>query len=275
MMDEQLFKKFVKLIYAETGIALREGKEALLMARIQQRMKILEINSFDEYFDVVINDHRDLERIHFIDVISTNVTYFFREPTHFHFVEKVLQKLKESGSKEIKIWSAACSSGEEPYSISMLVESIFGEQSSRCKILATDISTRMLRRAKEGFYDGSDFEKVPKEFFDKYVSRFLAPCEEGFLVSEELKKNVVFSRINLSKTPFPMKGPFDIIFCRNVMIYFDAIVRRKLVDEMLRLLRPGGLLIVGHSETITDLRGGLVGIKSSIYRKSGGTDGFA
>lgn len=272
-MDESVFRRFVDLIYNESGITLRKGKEALLMARIHHRMRALHLESYEDYLNYVLTDQDPYEKINLLNVISTNVTSFFREGEHFEMLAKVLPKIAEAGINDIRIWSAACSTGEEPYSISMVAQEVLQSTNVQYKVLATDISTRVIEKAQRAQYSSDDVAKVPVAYRERYLGRYMKKVDKNWEIAEAVKKNVVFARINLSQTPYPMKGPFDIIFCRNVMIYFDAQVRSKLINEMVRLLRPGGLALVGHSETLTDLKNSLIAIKPSVYRKPGGPDG--
>jgi len=270
-MDAATFRKFQSLIYEESGINLREGKETLVANRIGKRLKELEMDSAAEYYKFVTSDNGADEIVLLLDSISTNVTSFFREPDHFDFFSKRLQEWFNQGQRKFRIWSAACSTGEEPYTLAMVAnETLRGKGPLDLKILATDISTRVLRLAMTGHYGPERLESVPKalrlRYFEKVAGGRNAQLYEA---TSTLKQLISYSRINLSSPPFPMKGPFDIIFIRNVMIYFDATVRQALVDEAHRLLKPGGYLILGHSETLTSHHEAFQNLKASIYLKKG------
>lgn len=266
-MDDQTFIRFQSLIYEQSGIFLKEGKKALVEARIGNRLRALGLSDPKEYLKYVGADASGDEVVSLLDAISTNVTFFFREDDHFTFLRNVMERIvAESKFQSIRIWSAASSTGEEPYSIAMVLAEVLKGRSMDCKILATDISTRVLKEAMEGRYAASRIEKVPADYLKKYFVK-AASGNLSYTVRDDIRKMVTFSRINLSETPFPMSGPFDFVFCRNVMIYFDTAVRTKLITEITRLLRPGGFLMVGHSETLAQLGVGLKSIKPSIYRK--------
>jgi len=242
----------------------------LVESRIGNRMRALSIDDAREYLKHVMCDDKEDEIVLLLDAISTNVTFFFREIEHFKFLRSVTEKLlNESKIKRLRIWSAASSTGEEPYSIAMTMhETLRGRKDVDVKILATDLSTRVLKECVRGVYPASRMDKIPSEYISRYFTKANRESS-SYEILEELKKMVSFARLNLSKPPFPMQGPFDFIFCRNVMIYFDSIIRTQLVDELTRLLRPGGFLMVGHSETLAQMGTGLKSIKPSIYRKEG------
>ena len=265
-MDKETFNKFRHIVYEKSGITLREGKEALVTARVGKRMRALGLDDHKKYLEHVLKDETGNEIVHLLDVISTNVTHFFREPEHFDFLA---QQIKTAASRQnkIRIWCAASSSGEEPYSIAMtFFESSNGFRGD-FKILATDISTKVLKHAIEGIYAHSKIDKIPPILLDRYFERVAAGEHYKYKVKKSLSNAVKFARLNLSKPPFPMSGPFDLVFCRNVMIYFDNEVRKKLLNEVYRLLKPGGYLIVGHAESLTGMLCNLKSVKPSIYIK--------
>ena len=266
-MDKHTFDQFRKVVYEKSGITLHDGKEALVIARVGKRMRALGMDNFKQYLEMVLNDHTGSEIVQLLDVISTNVTFFFREPPHFDFLAQQIKTMVQAGQSKIRIWCAASSSGEEPYSIAMT----FLENSSNfrgdIRILATDISTRVLKLAMEGVYTKEKLEKVPPLLRDRYFEHLKGDTGNRFGVKGNAKQLIKFARLNLAQTPFPMHGPFDIVFCRNVMIYFDNDIRKKLLDEVYRLLKPGGFLIVGHAESLTGMLCNLKSIKPSIYMK--------
>jgi chemotaxis protein methyltransferase CheR len=200
-------------------------------------------------------------------VISTNVTSFFREESHFEVLTQLAGRWKAEKRSRLRLWSAACSTGEEAYTMAMTVlESLEGWPAD-LKILATDLSTRALARARAGIYGSEKTACVPRELRNRYFEQ--APKNPSSLrAGLELRKSTTFARLNLVEVPFPMSGPLDVVFCRNVMIYFDAEVRRRLLAEIHRLLRPGGCLFVGHSESLTGLTSGFKAVVASVYVKS-------
>ncbi len=266
-MDQKTFEQFCRVVYDKSGIAINANKIALVAARVGKRMRELGLSDDREYLNLVLDDSDGEEIVHLLDVISTNVTSFFRENAHFDFFADTVSQWYENGQRKFRFWSAASSTGEEPYTLAMTLLSRIGTGGADLKILATDISTRALSRCKEGTYSRQKLSGVP----DPLVSRFFKINREGkeevFEVKPELRNLVAFSRLNLSKPPFPMQGPLDAIFCRNVMIYFDNTVRKNLLEECYRLLKPDGYLFVGHAESLTGLLSGFKPVMPSVYVK--------
>ncbi|MCC6491010.1 MAG: protein-glutamate O-methyltransferase [Candidatus Hydrogenedentes bacterium] len=254
-------------MYEKSGISLGEQKEALVSARVGKRMRALQIGDYDEYYAYVVHDESGEEMVQLLDAISTNVTSFFRESQHFELLSSLLRKWKEQGQRRFRIWSAASSTGEEPYTIAMTVLESIGNRDVDMRILATDISTRVLAKGQEGMYEPHKLEGVPGALRDRYFERVQDGRQLQYRVSEPMKKLVVFRRMNLATPPFPMRGPMDVVFCRNVMIYFDNDVRTRLLEEIYRLLRPGGYLMVGHAESLTGLVSSFRTVRPSVYTK--------
>ncbi|MDR0307230.1 MAG: methyltransferase domain-containing protein [Chitinispirillales bacterium] len=269
-MEKRTFDAFRKLIYDKSGITLGEGKEALVSARIGKRLRALELDTPEDYLKYLSSPEcdSDSEFVELLDVISTNVTSFFREPAHFDFMASFVEKMVAEGRNKIRIWCAASSSGEEPYTIAMTFLENIGGFRGDCRILATDISTRILKMAKAGEYTEQKIQGVPPQLRSRYFN-VIPGANKIYKASPDIADMITFSRLNLSTPPFPMKGPFDLIFCRNVMIYFDNTVRQRLLKEFERLLRPGGYLMVGHSESLAGLQCSLDTIKPSVYHKKG------
>lgn len=269
VMDKKIFNKIREIVYEKSGISLNEGKEALVSARVGKRMRQLDISEYRDYLSYLEKDTTGQEYVFMIDAISTNVTSFFREGSHFEFLSKILQEWFEKGQTRLRVWSCASSTGEEPYSIAMTVYDLIQEYGVDTKILATDISTKVLSKCMEGIYKEDKLESVNLRMRDRFFEKY---TDEGgeklYKVRDNLKKLITFTRINLSKPPFPMQGPFDVVFCRNVMIYFDNIVRKKLLTDIIRLLRPGGYLMVGHAESLTGIMiSGIKGVMPAVYMK--------
>src|SRR3989339_581335 len=215
-LDHQTFVKFCDLIYDMAGIKLGPQKEALVSARISKRMRSLQMSDFKAYYDYVRDDKTGAELVELLNAISTNVTHFFREHRHFEILNQILKKWEKEGQSRYRVWCAAASTGEEPYTIAMtFMESLMDV--SDVKILATDISTKVLATAKAGVYREKHIEKISHNLVTKYFRK--EKTKEGenvFHVVDELKNMITYGRLNLAKPPFPMNGPFDIIFCRNV-----------------------------------------------------------
>jgi len=267
-MDKRTFDALRNLIYDKSGITLGEGKEALVSARIGKRLRALGLSTPEEYLKYLNSDEcDDNEFVELLDVISTNVTSFFRESAHFDFMSNFVQQMVNEGKNKIRIWCAASSSGEEPYTIAMtFLENAEGFRGD-CRILATDISTRILRQAKAGEYNEQKIQGVPPMLRSRYFSVLAGAGGKVYKANPEITSMITFSRLNLSKPPFPMKGPFDLIFCRNVMIYFDSATRDMVVKKFFEVLEPGGYLFIGHSESISNSGSGFQYVKPAVYRK--------
>lgn len=272
-LSDRLFQKFSDLVYQECGINLHEGKRALLQARLNKRLRATNFPNYESYFQYLTSERNNDELVQFLDCISTNLTYFFREIQHFEILSQLLPKLVAEKKKQrdfrLRIWSAGCSTGEEPYSLAMYVLPHLDElPDCDFRILATDISTRALAVAARGVYSREKTEKVPdalrKRYFLQSPQRNGAPEYE---VAPVLKRIVSYRRLNL-KDPYPFKGPFDYIFCRNVMIYFDKATQENLVQKMAGYMSPGGYLFVGHSESLMGLRHPLTYVCPAVYRNA-------
>jgi len=271
-MPDLLFQQFSRLVYEQCGINLHEGKKALLQARLNKRMRLTGIGSYEQYFKLINSGANSGEFVHFLDSISTNLTYFFRESQHFDFLDKVAlpeltAKKRKDGDSRIRIWSAGCSTGEEPYSLAMCVLAHLPNLAGwDFRILATDISTRVLETASRGIYSEEKVKKVPPALRQGYFQKISgANGKPDFQITPQLKRIITFHRLNL-KEPYPFKGVFDFIFCRNVMIYFDKKTQEELVNRMASFLSPGGYFCVGHSESLTGLAHKLSYVQPAIYR---------
>ncbi len=265
-MDAALFHAFQAIAYDQAGIALRDGKEALVEARIGRRIRDLGLASAADYLEFLKADRGGDELVRFLDAISTNFTSFFREPDHFEHLREQLAERLEGNPERLRIWCAAASTGEEPYSLAITLAETLAGREIDWRILATDISTRVLAVAKAGRYQEKQLSRAPAALRKRWFRPTETPGTEE--VHPALRERVHFARLNLAKPPYPMQGPFDAVFCRNVMIYFDTGVRQALITEIERLLAPGGLLCIGHSETLAGLRTSLRPIRPSEYRQA-------
>lgn len=263
-METKTFEAFRKIIYEESGIVLTPEKRSLLSARVQKRLKKLGIRDESEYLSIIELDVSGEELAELIDTISTNVTYFYRESEHFTQLRQILKKFVAEGQDDIKIWCAAASSGEEPYTIAIEASESLDPRKSKFSILATDICSKVLQKAVLGAYPESIVEKIPEDLKGKY---FEWKEPDLWVVKPQLRQKILFKKLNLISQPFPLKGPLHIIFCRNVMIYFDVQTRQKIVAEFYRLLRPGGYLILSHSENLIGISANFEKLGSSIFRK--------
>jgi chemotaxis protein methyltransferase CheR len=266
-MDDSEFENFRKLIHENIGISLSLQKKQLLMTRLYRRMHQLGINSYGEYWSRVLTDETGLEMVFLLDAVSTNKTDFFRESDHFTFLkDEVYPQLQKQ--QTIRVWSCACSSGEEAYTIAMtLLDEFGGVLGGRdAKILATDISTRMLDQAELGHYSVNQLSRIPELLRNRYCKILAETNGEMFQVSSQLKELVRFRRLNLIQD-YPLRTQFDFIMCRNVMIYFDRENQERLIHRLSEHIKPGGYLFVGHSEGLISLQNSLKYVKSSIYQR--------
>lgn len=251
--DEE-FELLRGLIYNRFGINLTDQKRSLLVGRLQKVLRQSGHTSFKSYYDALLGDPTEQALSQLVDRISTNHTYFYREKSHFDFfIETALPQLKKTlekqNQRDIRIWCAGCSSGEEAYMLLMLLREFFGNQYAQWDggILATDISSRVLDIARRGVYPEDRVRNLPEHLRRKY---FRALPDGQFEVIEELRQEATFRRFNLMNDVFPFKKPFHVIFCRNVMIYFDDPTRKNLVAKFHRHTVAGGYFFLGHSETL-------------------------
>lgn len=265
-MKDQTFDRYREIIYEKAGISLSEKKRALVRGRVSKRMRALGLSDYGDYLDRVESDSTGKELTELLDAISTNVTHFFREAAHFDFLEKVVSRWVDEGQTRFRFWSAACSTGEEPYSMAMVLSNVFQGHNIDWKILATDLSTRALKKAMSATYEEKKLDKVDPDFLDRYFRRNRSQDGSTYTVCPELREKVVFRQLNLSNPPFPMDGPLDVIFARNVMIYFGRPVRRSLLKELYRLLRPQGYLLVGHAESLPGCLDQFQPVQPSVYK---------
>jgi len=258
----------------ETGIHLGPDKQALIEGRLHKRMRELALPSFDVYMDYVFSPKgKSNEIIHLIDILTTNKTDFFREPNHFEYLmDSVIPEFKNEGEagvrRALNVWSAGCSSGEEPYTLSIIFnEFLENNPWFRYQIIATDISTRVLDMAKKGVFEIDKMSDVPLMYKRKYFLKGKGENSNLAKAIPRLKSNILFGRINLMEMPYPLDITFDVIFCRNVIIYFKKPVQEKVVNALSQKLRKGGYLFMGHSETLTGMDIPLERINSTVYRK--------
>lgn len=261
------FREIRDLTYRICGIHLPAGKEGLVQSRLARRLRLLQLTDFDQYISHVRADAGGTEVSHMIDALTTNKTNFFREPRHFEYLaERVLPEARERG-EPLRIWSAGCSSGEEPYSLAMLIVDDPRARHPDARILATDIASDILDRAREGVYDERQLEGVSEARRRAHFEPVRAGAgEPKWRVRDPLRSLIRFARLNLMGE-WPMRGPFDVILCRNVMIYFDKPTQERLVERFAALLRPGGHLLVGHSESLSGIRHGLRFVQPAVYMR--------
>ncbi len=265
------FTYITALVYDRFGIHLPEQKKVLVSGRLSKRLRRLGCKNFSDYVRLLENDPTGAEISEMINLLTTNHSFFFREGEHFDFLaNKVLPDLSgefaRGGPYPLRIWSAGCASGEEVYSVAMLLHDRFAGKPGAPDIglLATDISLHALRTAREGIYAAQKFNDMPSRFRQRYLS---ATEEREYAVADEIKAMVLFKRLNLMAESYPMKGQFDVVFCRNVMIYFNQESRNRVVSTLYRYVKPGGYLFIGHSESLPREWNPFDYVKPAIYRK--------
>jgi chemotaxis protein methyltransferase CheR len=265
------FRQIADLAYQRFGLDLKRGKEALVAARLGKKLRKLGFATFAEYHRHVLADSSGDALIELIDALTTNHTSFLRERAHFEFLARAVnEELREISA--LRVWSAACSSGEEPYSIAMcLAEALAKSPGRQFRILATDISTRVLEIARRGVYPVGRFDDVPEPMRRAYLLRGKGESEGFYKVKPELAQRIEFERFNMIE-PFRDRGLFHVIFCRNVMMYFDKGTQQDVVQRMTACLERGGYLLVGHSESLTGVEHALEYVRPATYRnqKPGG-----
>lgn len=256
------FQKVRKIIHDYCGIAINEGKEALVQSRLLKRMRKLNITDFGQYLEYIERERPGGEFLSFVDVLTTNKTNFFRENKHFEFIgREIFPKMK---GRNVKWWSAGCSSGEEPVTMGMLLnEAKPSVQWNSAKILATDISRQVLQVAKSGIYSDHKVADVPPGILKKY---FTKTPDNAYKVADHIHKMITYGRLNLTDQ-WPMKGDFQIIMCRNVMIYFNRQTQEDIIRKFHKLLEPGGYLFLGHSESMNSTALGFDNVAPAVYRK--------
>ncbi len=271
-LSDAEFRSITTLVYERFGISLSDQKRTLVVGRLSKRTRELGLPSFGAYVDYIRRDHSGQELVEFINRISTNHTFFYREKDHFEFLAKKILpdlklKLQRDRNYALRIWSAGCSSGEEPYTIAMTVMDALGAEVKALDwgILATDISTKALEEAVRASYPEARFKELPPIWKANYMSK-LGP--DSWTIKDTVRKPILFKRLNLMNETYPLKGQFDVIFCRNVMIYFDAPVRRALVDRFYRYVKPGGYFFVGHSESLPRDTCPFEYVSPAVYRKA-------
>jgi chemotaxis protein methyltransferase CheR len=280
-LAQGLFSKFQQLIYRDSGIWLGSHKHALLTGRLARRLRLLGLSNMQEYYQLVIQPDQLHERAVMLDCITTNETHFFREPRHFDFLERQIfpkwqqDAATEQRSMRLRIWSAGCSSGEEPYSLAMLLLKHFPvDKGWELEVLATDISTRVLEKAREAIYPLEKAKEIPAEYLRAYMLKGKGERKGVMKVSPDLHRVVRFARVNLHADSYPILGSFDLIFCRNVLIYFDQESKVKVIAGILRHLSPSGLLFVGHSEHLGRIAPNLRTIAPTIHALASSSSAF-
>lgn len=258
------FRDLRAWIYRQAGIHLSDQKKALVCGRLAPRMRHYRLARFADYFRLLQDGGHPGEPQVAVDLLTTNETHFFREPRHFDFVREQVVPAHRASGRPLRVWSAACSSGEEPYTIGMVLASSMG--AVPWDVLASDLSTRVLERARTAHYPMARAKTIPREHLLAHCLKGTGAHDGTFIVGAEVTSRVRFMQVNLNES-LPRLGEFDLVFLRNVMIYFDAPTKQQVVQRILSCLRPGGHLVIGHSESLATLACGLKPLAPSIYRK--------
>jgi chemotaxis protein methyltransferase CheR len=267
-ISDKEFYKLASLIKRNYGINLGKEKKTLLVGRLQNVLANNNFKDFSEYYDYIIFDTTGNAVSTLVDKMTTNHTFFMREAEHFHYFKEKLMPFFTSAisSKDLCIWSAGCSSGEEPYTLAMIIDEFLGIQKDiwNTKILATDLSSKVLDNASKGIYLNEQVAPLPKIWIKNYFKKI---DNEKCILIDRIRNEVIFRRLNFMDPVFPFKKKFHIIFCRNVMIYFDTETKKDLIDKFYNLTEPGGYLFIGHSEAIDRGEMKYKCVAPSIYRR--------
>jgi chemotaxis protein methyltransferase CheR len=272
-LTEGEFRKFQAFVFRHAGIHLSTAKKALLVGRLARRLRALALESFGEYYELIERDAE--ERIQAFDAICTNETHFFREPRQFEFlaarVYPAWMAAAEAGerSRMIRVWSAACSSGEEPYSIAMSLLTHFPAESGwTIEIVATDLSTKILARAEAGLWPIDKSAEIPQAMLKRFMLKGVGAQEGKMKAGPEIRACVRFARLNLNDASYPVAGQFDLVFCRNVLIYFNAESKAGVIGRLLGRLAPEGILFLGHAETLNGVTDRVRSVGPTAYRRT-------
>ncbi|HGY90077.1 MAG TPA: methyltransferase domain-containing protein [Planctomycetes bacterium] len=263
------YQELRRIIYDRSGITLGDNKQQMLSCRLARRLRELGFSSEREYIQFLVSSEGEQEVEAMLEAVTTNVTSFFRESAHFDHLREQLESITGKGRNRVRIWCAAASTGQEPYTLAIVIDELMRALNRKldARILSTDLSTEVLAQAYEATYQEKDLAPIPQQIRARQFEPVVSNGEKLFRVVERTRSLVTLARLNLAKPPFPMKGPFDAVFCRNVMIYFDDAVRGRLLEEIHRLLGSDGLLYVGHSEGLTGWDHKFERLAPSVYRK--------
>lgn len=262
-LSERSFNVVADVFHRISGIRLVPAKRQLVIGRLQKLASEKGLSSLDEYVDKVIKVGDETELVKVVDRLTTNETYFFREPAHFEFLADLLERRKSG--QEFRVWSAASSSGEEAYSIAMLLADKIGLRG--WQILGTDLSTAMVEAGRKALYPMERARNTSPQYLKRFCMKGSGPYEGHLLVSKELRANVHFEQANLMQ-PLPNIGQFDVVFLRNVLIYFEPEAKQDIVRRVMAHIKPGGYLFTGHSESLSNLATGLTSVKPAVYARA-------
>jgi chemotaxis protein methyltransferase CheR len=260
-ISEHEFGQFQRFIYEAAGISLSSGKKALVCARLARRVEHHELGSYGEYFELLASGRAPAEVQVAVDALTTNETYFFREPKHFDWLKRAADGQRDR-SEPFRVWSAASSTGEEAYSVAMVLAERLG--ALPWEVVGSDISARVLSNARRGHYPIERASHIPEAYLKRFCLRGIGEQRGTLLIQKELRRRVSFTQVNLN-TALPQLGPFDVIFLRNVMIYFNDDTKRRVVTRLVAQLKPHGALLIGHSETLHGISEAVQAVAPAIY----------
>ncbi|HWW71380.1 MAG TPA: protein-glutamate O-methyltransferase CheR [Duganella sp.] len=263
-ISDREFMQFQRFIYDAAGITMSNGKQALVSGRLAKRLAHYQLDSYGDYLRLLESRSDPSELQMAVDLLTTNETYFFREPKHFSLLRELAVDAREK-RQTMRVWSAASSSGEEVYSIAMVLADVLGD--AAWEVLGTDISMRVLQRARSGHYPMERASQMPQDYLKRFCLKGQGSEAGTMLVDRSLRQRVQFQQVNLNEA-LPKIGCFDVIFLRNVMIYFNLETKRQVVSRLLSQLRSGGYFLIGHSETLNDINDTMTVVAPSIYRKA-------
>lgn len=271
-LSKRNFEALSKFIYSYSGIKMPLSKSTMLEGRLRRRLRVTGIATFDDYCDYLFNQGGiEREAIYLIDVVTTNKTDFFREPKHFDYMRDVALAdiLRQFSERRLRIWSSACSTGAEPYTLAMVMSDYLQSKAPDRDyfILATDLSTDVLQKAQKGIYSSDMMAPVPPEMMRRYVMRATNAHRQEMRVAPALRQKVGFARMNLMDAKYPIGDPMHIIFCRNVLIYFDKQTQAQVLTRLCNSLAPGGYLFIGHSETVTGFDLPIRQVANTIFKR--------
>ena len=272
VISDREFELFQTFIHRETGIYLSQAKKTLLVARLARRLRELGLTSFESYYRRAVGRNNKDERTRLIDSICTNETHFFREPRQFDYIkhkilpEWISQAAAGRRNREIRVWSAACSTGEEPYSIAMLLlRSLPPDDGWHIELLATDLSTRVLEQARRGIWNVEKAEEIPADYLAAFMMKGTRSNQGKMKATQQLRAAICWMRVNLNDETYDVTGPFDMIFCRNVLIYFDEHCKARVIKRLLDHIARSGYLFLGHAENARSVNTGLRSVIPTVY----------
>lgn len=273
-LSDKEFKELIAIVYEETRIKMSEHKRALIASRIGKRLRSLKIDTYTDYVNYLKSPDGKQEIVEFTNAVTTNKTDFFRENKHFEYMKTTFlpnweESVRKGENKNLRIWSAGCSSGEEPYTIMMTLFDYFGKNISQydIKVLATDLDTSVIAHAMEGIYKEDVINDIPQTTLKKYFMKGVGENQGKYKVRDELKKYLSFKQINFKNTDYDIRTQFDIIFCRNVIIYFDKDFQKELFEKFYKYMKNDSYIFIGHSETLFGVSEKFKYVISNIYKR--------